>query len=213
MTPAKEVGGDLYDFFIQHDTLYFCVADVSGKGVPASLVMAVVRNLFRLIGQQELGPVGIAQQINDMFSDDNPQMLFVTMFIGAVNLKTGDLDYCNCGHNPPVIIPRKGKPHFLDCKPNVSLGVSPGFVYEGQRIKSFLGTPMLIYTDGLNESENLQHEQLGNDRLLAVLASHKYRNATDTVRLLQQTVAEHAGAAEPSDDLTLMCLEIKSKEK
>ena len=213
MTPAKEVGGDLFDFFIQHDTLYFCVGDVSGKGVPASLVMAVVRNLFRLIGQQGRKPVGIAQQLNDMFADDNPQLLFVTMFIGAVDLKTGDLDYCNCGHNPPVIIPRKGRPHFLNCKPNVCLGVTSGFVFEGQQIKSFLDTPMLLYTDGLNEAENIQHEQLGNDRLLEVLASHKYKNATDTVKLLQQTVRDHVGAAEPSDDLTLMCLEIKREKR
>ncbi|MBP5563750.1 MAG: SpoIIE family protein phosphatase, partial [Bacteroidales bacterium] len=103
MTPAKEVGGDLYDFFIQDEILYFCVGDVSGKGVPASLFMAVTRNLFRIVAQQGLPPAEIASHINNILAVDNDRAMFVTMFIGKADLRTGHLDYCNCGHNAPVV--------------------------------------------------------------------------------------------------------------
>lgn len=103
ITPAKEVGGDLYDYFIRDEVLNFCVGDVSGKGIPASLFMAVTRNLFRIVTQQGHTPVEIASQINNILAKDNDQAMFVTMFIGKVDLRTGHLDYCNCGHNAPVI--------------------------------------------------------------------------------------------------------------
>ena len=109
MVPAKEVGGDLYDYFILDEQLYFCIGDVSGKGIPASLLMAVTRNLFRIIAQQGHTPESIAMQINSVLSRDNEQGMFVTMFIGQIDLKDGVLRYCNCGHNPPVIVRKDGK--------------------------------------------------------------------------------------------------------
>jgi hypothetical protein len=102
IVPAKEVGGDLYDFFLQDDRLYFCVGDVSGKGIPASLTMAVAVNLFRTVAKEGFSPEVIATKLNDTMSADNESSVFVTMFIGIIDLKTGNLDYCNCGHNPPV---------------------------------------------------------------------------------------------------------------
>lgn len=207
MSPAKEVGGDLYDYFIKEDKLYFCIADVSGKGVPASLFMAVVRNLFRVVASEGEVPEEIARRINDTVSEDNEQLMFITMFIGMVDLKTGKLSFCNCGHNPPVLL--GGKPGFMECEPNVPLGIAPGFVFKGQSIKDFRGTPILLYTDGLNEAENSAHEELGNDRLIQSLSENPYKDAQATIDTLLDTVAAHVGDAEQSDDLTLLCINLK----
>ena len=208
MVPAREVGGDLYDFFLQDGKLYFCVGDVSGKGVPASLFMATTRNLFRIAGKQGLPPAEIARQINDTLSEGNEQLMFVTMFLGVLDLGTGDLAFCNCGHNPPVVLTKGGKPAFLPCKPNTSLGILPGYVFEGERIEEFRGKPLFLYTDGLNEAENLSHEQFGTDRLLAVLGE-PYTDARNAVMRLSEAVATYVSDAQASDDLTMLCLEWK----
>lgn len=207
MSPAKEVGGDLYDYLIKDNTLYFCIADVSGKGVPASLFMAVVRNLFRVVALEGEAPEEIARRINDTVSEDNEQLMFITMFIGMADLGTGKLRFCNCGHNPPVLL--GDKPRFMDCEPNVPLGIAPGFTFKGQSIKDFRGTPILLYTDGLNEAENSSHEELGNDRLIQCLSANPYKNAQATISVLLDTVAAHVGDAEQSDDLTLLCINLK----
>ncbi len=207
MSPAKEVGGDLYDYFIKNQNLYFAVADVSGKGVPASLFMAVVRNLFRVVGSAGLPPEEIARQINNTVSEDNEQLMFITMFIGRINLEDGSLSFCNCGHNPPVLL--RGKPEFMECEPNVPLGIAPGFQFKGQSIEGFRGTPILLYTDGLNEAENSAHEELGNERLLQSLAANPFKDAKTTVLMLQGVVSAHVGDAEQSDDLTLLCINLK----
>ena len=208
MEPAREVGGDLYDYFIQGGRLYFCIADVSGKGVPASLFMAVVRNLFRAAGKQELLPDEIARRINDILSDGNEQLMFVTMFIGAIDLETGRLDFCNCGHNPPVVLPHDGKPVFLSCKANTSIGILPDARFEGEYVDGFKDTPLFLYTDGLNEAENPDHELFGSDRLLAIL-SEPYTDAETVVKRMQKAISAHVAGADASDDLTMLCLEIK----
>ena len=209
MVPAREVGGDLYDYFIQGGRLYFCVGDVSGKGVPASLFMTVARNLFRATGRQGMSPAVIARQINETLSDGNEQMIFVTMFIGCFDLLTGDLDFCNCGHNPPVILPRGGKPAFLSCKANTSLGILPDAKFEGEYLTGFKDTPLFLYTDGLNEAVNPELEEFGSDRLLAVL-NEPYIDAETAVKRMQSAVSDHVAGAEASDDLTMLCLEIKN---
>ena len=203
MTPAKEVGGDLYDFFIQHNKMYFCIGDVSGKGVPASLFMAVTRNLFRVVAQQELPPAEVARQINDTLSENNEQGMFVTMFIGTLDLKTGRLDFCNCGHNPPVY-----KGEFLPMEANAPLGLFGGLEFTGETVEDIEDSMMLFYTDGLNEAENLQHEQFGDDRLLDYM-QHRSTTAKGTILGIQEAVANFVGEAEPSDDLTMLCLKLK----
>lgn len=202
MTPAKEVGGDLYDFFIQNDKLYYCVGDVSGKGIPASLFMAVTRNLFRVVAQQELPPAEIARQINDTLSEDNDQGMFVTMFIGVINLKTGEMNYCNCGHNPPVI-----EDEFMQMEPNVPMGLFTGFEFVDECIDNVENKMILLYTDGLNEAENEAHEQYGDDRLLAYMQQHA-ETAKTTINDLLESVAQHVAGAEPSDDLTMLCFKL-----
>ena len=208
MTPAKEVGGDLYDFFIENGSLYYCIGDVSGKGVPASLIMAVTRNLFRVMGQQGLPPDEIAGRLNEILCEGNEQMMFVTMFIGRVNLETGYMDFCNCGHNPPVVISPDGKASFLESLPNTPLGVQPGFWYEEEIIKDVRGTTLFLYTDGLNEAENKDYEQFGNDRLLSVLGENSFSDAESTVKGMAKAVSRHVGKAEASDDLAMLCLKV-----
>ena len=208
MMPAREVGGDLYDYFIQGRRLYFCIGDVSGKGVPASLFMTVVLNLFRAAGKQGLLPAEIAHQINETLTDGNEQLMFVTMFIGAIDLQTGKLDFCNCGHNPPVILPPDGKPVFLSCKANTAIGVLSDTVFEGEYADGFKDTPLFLYTDGLNEAENPDHELFGSDRLLAVLGE-PFTDAETVVKRMQAAISDHVAGADASDDLTMLCLEIK----
>ena len=210
MTPAREVGGDLYDFIIQNEKLCFCIGDVSGKGVPASLMMAVSRARFRLLARQNLSPSEIARQINDLTAEDNDQMIFVTMFFGRIDLKTGEMEYCNCGHNAPVLMPLEadGTPRFLDCKPNLAVGIMAGFDYEGQTLPDLRNQVLFLYTDGLNEAENRRHEEFGNERMLAVLGAEPFQNAHITVDRLLAAVDRHVDGAEASDDLTMMCIKV-----
>ena len=206
MTPAKEVGGDLYDFFEQDECLYFCLGDVSGKGVPASLFMAVTRNLFRIEAQQGYSPAEVAEQINLFLTKDNETGMFVTMFIGRADLQTGRLEFCNCGHNPPII---DGQfIHIEDS--NQPLGLWEGAPFHGETIDDIRGKQILLYTDGLNEAENQEKELLGDDKLLELMADTSELSSKEVVDMLKESVEAHRSGATPNDDLTLMCLKITS---
>lgn len=210
MTPAKEVGGDLYDFFIQNETLYFCIGDVSGKGVPASLFMAVTRNLFRVIAQQDKKPEEIATDINRAVSRDNDQCMFVTMFIGKLNLQTGHMQFCNCGHNPPVIVSPGEKAEFINIKyKNQPLGLMENIPFHGESIDDIKGKNLLLYTDGLNEAENTEQELFGNDALLKMMTEISDLNSTEITLKLKDAVEMHRNGAAPNDDLTILCLKFK----
>ena len=203
MTPAKEVGGDLYGYVLQSDALYFCVGDVSGKGVPASLFMAQSSRLFRTLASEGMMPADIAVRMNNALSENNETGMFVTMFIGLLNLKTGHLDYCNCGHNAPVIGGQFLKMQYA----NQPLGLWEDDPFYGESIDDIRGKQMLVYTDGLNEAENPQQELLGNDRLLELMADHSL-TSRQVIEKLLNAVEEHRAGANPNDDLTLMCLSI-----
>ena len=204
MTPAKEVGGDLYGYVLQGDQLYFCVGDVSGKGVPASLFMAQSARLFRTLATEGMMPADIAFRMNNELSEGNDSNMFVTMFIGLCHLDTGRLDYCNCGHNEPFI-----DGQFLEMQHvNQMIGFIGGISFVGETIDDIRGHQLLIYTDGLNEAENLQQEQLGNDRLLQVMSKAGSLDSHQVIAMLKKTVEEHRAGADPNDDLTLMCLKL-----
>ena len=205
MTPAKEVGGDLYGYLLIGDNLYFCVGDVSGKGVPASLFMAQATRLFRTLASQGMKPAEIATRMNAALAVDNEQGMFVTMFLGLADLNTGVLEYCNAGHNPPVILPQA---EFLEMLPNAPIGLWPDLEYEGERLDNIKGHGLFIYTDGLNEAENPKQEQFGDDRLLGVLKNTKFENARQAVETLKADVEAFRDGAEPNDDLTMLGLKI-----
>ena len=209
MTPAKEVGGDLYCYLLIGDKLYFCLGDVSGKGVPASLFMAQATRLFRTMAAQQLMPAQICTQINDALSgEDNETCMFVTMFVGLVDLTTGHLDFCNGGHNPPVLLV-DGKAKFIDMIPNVPIGLSPGLNFVNEEIEDITDCPFFVYTDGLNEAENRQHEQFTDERLLQILENTPFESSRQTIELLRQEVEKHRDGAEPNDDLTMLCVKVK----
>lgn len=214
MAPAKEVGGDLYDFFLRDKKLYICVGDVSGKGVPASMTMAVAVNLFRSLAKEGLTPAHIATRINDTLSTDNENSIFVTMFIAEIDLDTGRMDFCNAGHNPPVIINNQLKPgdpnrsYFIDMESNAPVGLWPELEYIGESIDNIKGNMLLIYTDGLTEAENDLQEQHGEERLLELVRKDKLVSAESTVNMILSDVATHVGSAGQSDDLTILCLKI-----
>ena len=208
MTPAKEVGGDLYNFLIRDDApdkLYFALGDVSGKGVPASLFMAQATRLFRTLAAQQKMPAEIATQMNDALSgEDNEQGMFVTMFLGVVDLTTGHLQFCNAGHNPPIL-----GTEFIDMIPNAPIGLFPGLEYEGEEIEDIRGRQLFIYTDGLNEAENNEKDQFGDDHLLDIMATHHFADAKETIEYLKAEVEKHREGAEPNDDLTMLCFTVK----
>ena len=205
MNPAKEVGGDLYSYVMQGNMLYFCVGDVSGKGVPASLFMAQSARLFRTLAAEGMMPADIAVRMNNELAENNDQGMFVTMFMGLLHLDTGRLDYCNCGHNPPVIDGQFLKMQY----DNQPLGLWEDDPFEGESIDDIRGKQLLIYTDGLNEAENQQKELLGNKRLLELMADTSRLDSHQVIDMLKSAVEEHRAGAEPNDDLTLMCITLK----
>ena len=208
MTPAKEVGGDLYGYYLTGDKLYFALGDVSGKGVPASLFMAQATRLFRTLAAQEMMPAEIATRINEALSgEDNETSMFVTMFLGLVDLQTGHLDFCNAGHNPPVLL-SDGKAEFVEMIPNAPIGLWPGLDYEGEEIADITNRPLFVYTDGLNEAENRQQEQFTDERLLEIMETRPFESCRQTVEMLREEVEKHRDGAEPNDDLTMLCVKV-----
>lgn len=207
MTPAKEVGGDLYGYVLIGDKLYFALGDVSGKGVPASLFMAQATRLFRTLAAQKMMPAEICTRMNDALSgEDNENSMFVTFWIGLIDLTTGHLDFCNAGHNPPVLGGEETL--FLDMQPNAPIGLWPGLEYIGEEVENIKGHSLFIYSDGLNEAENRKQEQFGDDRLLNILRTIHFDSAQQTIETLKTEVEHHRDGAEPNDDLTMMCLRI-----
>ena len=198
--PAKEVGGDLYDFYIRDEKLFFCIGDVSGKGVPASLVMAVTRTTFRTISAHESDPQRIVSGMNDVLADMNENNMFVTFFCGVLDLTDGHLAYCNAGHNPPMIL--TDGICELPVVPNLPLGVLNGMQYTAQETDLHYDDALFLYTDGLNEAENAEHEQFGMERVEAVLHGRKKSEAH--LANIERNVKEFVGSAPQSDDFTLL---------
>ena len=167
LNPAKSVGGDLYDFTLKGDQLYFAIGDVSGKGVAASIVMAITRAMLRFVVGLGLPLDETLLRINNSFSESNELSMFVTLFVARLDLKTGHMDYCNAGHNPILIIPPDDEPYFLHCKANIALGLMPDFKYEAEQIDLKQGTRIIAYTDGVTEAEKADQSQYGEERLMA----------------------------------------------
>ena len=211
MTLAKEVGGDLYDFFLLppslrdgDERLCFCIGDVSGKGVPASLFMSVVVNLFRIVAKEGKTPAEIATKVNEAIAADNENSMFATMFIGEIDLRTGVMEYCNCGHNPPVV-----GGQFLEMpETNAPIGLWPGLEFIGHTVEGMKDKMLLLYTDGVTEAENMDQKQTGDDWLIDILKEHPMDNARELIGDILREVATHVGDAEPSDDITLLCLKV-----
>ena len=215
--PAKEVGGDLFDFYIRENRLFFCVGDVSGKGVPASIVMAMTRSIFRSFTSYLNSPAQIVTQMNDSLSGEgNDQSMFVTLFLGVLDLSTGELKYCNAGHNAPIHL-RMDDLRFaiLDCIANLPLGVLGGFAYQEQEAKMEVGDTLFLYTDGLTEAENSAHELFGEERMMESLKEmgERLKGPRELIADMHQAVASFVGDAEQSDDLTMFAIRLLDKRQ
>ena len=200
IVPAKMVGGDLYDFFIRDGKLFFCIGDVSGKGVPASLLMVVTRSLFRNISAHEDSPAKIVEGINHSMADINENSMFVTFFCGVLELSNGRLRYCNAGHNAPLLFTDHIR--MLDVLPNLPLGVMPDMVFQEQQMIFFQDDALYLYTDGISEAENPRQELFGTERMMEVLS--KRCTAEEEMEAMKAAIAAFVEDAPQSDDITML---------
>ena len=234
LVPAKEVGGDLYDFHIRDEKLFFCIGDVAGKGVPASLVMAVTRSLFRSVSAHEDLPENIVTAMNKAIADTNDSDMFVTLFVGALDLATGQLRFCNAGHEEPLLLREKiiennekekslkdekvtsanySLSTFSSSRGNVPVGLMPDWQYEGEETVISPGTTIFLYTDGLTEAEDSSHAQFGKQRMIKTVQQSLNTGGSPApeaiIALLTDAVQKFVANAEPSDDLTMLAIRYK----
>lgn len=209
LTPAKEVGGDLFDFFIRDEKLFFCIGDVSGKGVPASLYMVVTKALFRTISAHESSPEKIISRINDAMSEDNDSNMFVTLFAGVLDLPTGRMHYCNAGHDAPILIGNTGA-GLLPVDSNLPVGVMANWKFTLQETLIDPDTTIFLYTDGLPEAENINHDQFEMNRTIDLahnLQENRIFSPTTIIERMTSAVHEFVGEADQSDDLTMLAIQ------
>ena len=208
LTPAKDVGGDLFDFYIRDEQLFFCIGDVSGKGVPASLFMSVTRSIFRSVSARESMPDRIVTAMNEIMSDMNQTNMFVTLFVGVLNLQTGHLYYCNAGHDAPLLA--GAGVGQLPCDSNIPVGVMPTWKYSLQEALIYTGTAIFLFTDGLTEAENAEQAQFQMERVTQVAEqalANKQLQPRQLIGLMTDAVHRFVGDAEQSDDLTMMVIQ------
>ena len=203
LTPAKEVGGDLYDYFVRDGKLFFCIGDVSGKGVPAALVMSVVLFLFRSISDREDDPARIVAELNREVCRRNEAGMFVTFFLGVLDLSTGALRYCNAGHDHPVLV--RDTAEELPAIANMPVGAFDDFAYQAQEATVAPGTVLFLYTDGVTEAKNTLREQFGRKRLTGILSAGT-REPDAMVRNVLEGIRSFAGDAVQSDDITMLAV-------
>ena len=207
MTPAKEVGGDFYDFFkLEDGRIGIVMADVSGKGVPAALFMMVSRTLMKGTAIGENDPATCLKEVNQLLVESNEESMFVTVFYGSFDPASGTLEYANAGHNLPYIVKSDGEVHPIECDSGLVLAVMPGFDFPGGSMQLDPGDVVFFYTDGITEAMDEEGVEFGDDELAAVLAETAGSNAATFNRMAVQAVQEHAGEAAQSDDITCLTL-------
>lgn len=206
LRPAREVGGDLYDFVREGDTLYFIIGDASGKGVPAALFSFMAGTVFRMACSMKLNPGEIVGRINAALAHNNEMCMFVTAFVGALDLKTGQLEFGCAGHNPPVVIHPDGTADFLTVKRGPPTGAVSGVYFDLQTAQIEKGAKIVVYTDGVTEAERADHTQYGEKRLLDFSAACAKFDVADATKGLLAAVDCFVDGAEQSDDITIMTI-------
>jgi serine phosphatase RsbU (regulator of sigma subunit)/anti-sigma regulatory factor (Ser/Thr protein kinase) len=209
--PAKEVGGDLFDFLIRNEKLFFCIGDVSGKGIPASLVMSVIHTQFHMATAHESNPAIIMQTLNQMSCEGNKSNIFVTLFIGVLDLPTGRLRYCNAGHEIPWIVGSDKEngnlvTRQLEVKANLPIGLFDDFHYEMEETLLTKGELLFLYTDGLTEAKSSSRKLFGTERLNQILIDHRSLRAADLLTAMANEVHQFQAGTEQSDDLTMLAI-------
>ena len=210
LVPAREVGGDLYDYFIRDEKLFFCIGDVSGKGAPSAMLMAVTHGLFRSASAHDSNPARIMEAINEVTCQGNDSNMFVTMFIGVLDLLTGCLHYCDAGHDAPFIMVN-GKWSMVNVTPHLPIGVFDDTKYTVQEISIQPDSTIFLYTDGLTEAMNAEHKQFGLERIQAVLDTCADHDPKEILEKITQSVDGFVKHAEQSDDLTMLAIKYFKK--
>ncbi|KPQ06108.1 MAG: sigma-B regulation protein (phosphoserine phosphatase) RsbU [Rhodobacteraceae bacterium HLUCCA12] len=207
LTPAQHVGGDLFDFYFLDDhRLLFTVGDVADKGVPSALFMAITKTLVKSASGQETDPALMMRRVNEALSTDNPRAMFVTLFVGILDIRTGWIEYANAGQNPPILVPASGDVSLVRPISGPPAGVLEGVAYDCLNLRLMPGDTLMVYTDGVTEAMNAANEEYGTDRLLALSQSLRGHGASGFVDGVLDDVRQHSGSALQSDDLTLLCL-------
>ena len=208
---AKEVGGDIFDFLMRDDRLYFLIGDVSGKGVPASLFMTVVGHLFRNVARYSTSASVIVEAINNGLAEGNDEDMFCTLFCGVLDMQTGKVDYCNAGHNAPIWI-HDSKTAFMKPEVNLPTGVIGEFEYKSEEILLSEGDALFLYTDGVTEAENRDKDLFGDATTLAMVDLLKDMPMRDLSDGVYDAVKQFVDGYEQSDDLTVLCLRWRGKK-
>ena len=207
MQAAKDVGGDFYDFFrIDDDRIGFVIADVSGKGIPAAIFMAVSRTLIRAIGVRGESTAKCITEANRMLANESVDCMFVTVFYGIYELKTGAINYCNAGHNPPYVVKRNGQVDPLPMSQDPMAGAIEGIEYHESSFQLEQGDALVLFTDGVTEAMNTNFEEFGEERLEDTLEEVALHNCQQIVEAIKTDVKAFAGEAEQSDDITILAL-------
>ena len=207
------MGGDFYDFFqIDPTHLCFVIADVSGKGVPASLFMAVTKTLIKSTAKSGITPAEILTQVNEELASGNDAAMFVTIFCGILNTETGEILYANAGHNPPLIIDTEGNVAYLQKSGELVLGVMEGISYRVESLRLEAGESLFMYTDGVTEAMNSREELFSEERLEKELSLRARRPIQELIAALMQRIKDFSGEALQSDDITMMVLQYKGKK-
>lgn len=204
LKPAREVGGDFYDFFIKDNTLIFAVGDVSGKGIPASMFMAVTRSAFHYIAGQGKTMNDLVLKINDALCDGNKEGMFVTMFVGSIDLDSGEFSYCNAGHNPIIV-----NGEYLKADANLAVGLFEGFPYTLGHGVLPKGSHLLIYTDGVTEAERADKSEYGESRLIEKIAALGDVDSERVCDEIYKDVQQFAAGNDQNDDITIMNIILK----
>lgn len=207
---ARMIGGDFYDFHLRDNKLFFVIGDVAGKGVPASIIMAVSRSMFKSALSQTTSPAHIISIINDSLAENNAQNMFVTMICGVLNLADGHLCYCSAGHNAPLIWDNEKGTHALPCLPNIPAGLFGGYAYENQTTKLLPGQKIILYTDGVTEAMSANKQMFGVERMKSTInSSHKYNShvgAKELVNDIFKAIHQYTGTIRPNDDIAIMAI-------
>jgi PAS domain S-box-containing protein len=207
LQPARELGGDFYDFFYVDDNrLLFCVGDVSDKGVPSALFMVMAKTLIRVGATQSESPAAIVTLVNDDISYDNPSCMFVTLFVGIIDIRTGTLRFCNAGHNPPYVIRKNGQLDRLDNRHGPAVGAMVGLPYAEDQTQLDSGDSLVAYTDGVTEAFGEAGQMYDEERLVHLLRSSASSTPREIVDSIVASVSSFAGSTNQSDDITLLAI-------
>ncbi len=211
MEPAKEVGGDLYDFFlVDKNRLCLFVGDVSGKGVPAALFMALCKTLLKSEAMRQYPASEILARVNNLLCPDNHECMFVTVFCLILNIQTGEAEFCSAGHNPPLMCTHDdGAVEFLCAPPGFVVGFQENLSYQSKTIRFKPGDLLLLYTDGVTEAENSNQELFSSERFRSCVSALRHREVKELIAGVRQEIALHAQSHPQSDDITMLAFKYK----